>query len=268
MTNETSEPKKTGHGTLLWIGVALAVVLALLAVLLVSKYLPEQAIEGSQLLNFLGIVIGAVALVATVGFLVLAFPIWSELGAIAEERSEIAKDRSETLELQHQVKTMMRDLENDTLELRQKFETTIAELNAPYSRYTGIFESIQLFSTVIRYIGTPLWEDPDHGEGSAAETESERIERHVSLVQQLMAALAVEPKLKTSLYLSFLRDAIGHLRASDDEIFFEFLETRLAVVHPSEEKDLEVYKHALAKFQVLRGEAVTWRRSQKPTGLE
>lgn len=244
----------------------IAVVLSIVSIYLVSQVSLAQPIQGSGLLNFLGITIGAVALVATVGFLVLAFPIWSELGAIAEERTEIAKDRSDTLELRHRVEQMMRDLEADANAQRSRFDETIDELNAPYSRYTGIFESIQLLSTVIRYIGTPLWEEEDAGARDGAESEAERIERHVSLVQQLMAALAVEPKEKPALYLAFLRDAVGHLRASDDQIFFEFIETRLRVVHPTDPDHQTVFSQTYDKFVSVRAAAIDWRKVQNPIG--
>ncbi len=248
----------------MWVVACVALAGCALAIYMIVSTGSAAPILPSQLLNFLGIVIGAVALVATVGFLVLAFPIWSELGAIAEERKEIAQDRRETLKLRDRVEGMMRDLNSEAVVLREKVDDTVAVLSAPYSRYTGIYDSLKLFSTVIRYIGTPLWEEDDGGKGDSAEPEAERVDRHVSLVQQLMAAMAVEPDHDLALYLSFMRDAVGHLRSTDDKIFFEFVDTRLKAARPVEPSHKEVLQQIWDRFEIVRGHAAHWRRSQDP----
>lgn len=228
------------HGLpLLWVVSGSSLILSIVTLVLLFKNISAGSIQTNDIFNFIGITIGAVALVATVGFLVLAFPIWGEMSEIANERKEITSAREETERLQRLIRGALDDI------------------NAPYSRYTDLYQSLQLFSLVIRYIGIPVEQESPSED---IETDSERIERHVSMVRHLMASMAIEPDKDPASFLSLIRDAVGHLRETDDVTFFDFIESRLNSARPTSEDHKRTREIVWQRFSIVRGRAAAWRR--------
>lgn len=208
--------------------------------------------------DVIGITIGALSLIATFAFIVYAFGIWSE-----QEKIYLA--RQEILTLKSEMEAEFRDEQKKILLLREKLESEFST--------SGVFESLMLYNNVIRYIGMPLWDEDsaDSDEDDTREPAHERVDRHVSMTRLLMSILATDVEKQTDVYLAQCRDAVGHLRAGDDEIFFEFFDRRLDAVipkHAREQDQLDAVRreyHARLKsaerYRVLT-ETPPWERER------
>lgn len=234
-----SEGTRKSSRRLLLVGFCTGVGAVVIFLLFVLNFDPTAGLNIDTYLEFLAALIGSIAVLGTFGFLYFAFNIWNVQEKLNQEQDEIKK-------------------------LRARAEEIVKETEMRYSSYSEVYDSLALYNYIIQYIGSPLWEESDDPNKlpDGAEPEAEKIDRQVSMTRILMSMLAMETDGDIRATLAQCRDVVGHLRANDAILFYDFLEKRLQAIRPVNSDDIDTLTQIELQFRKKKLNAERARLTQ------
>lgn len=225
----------------------IAVVLAFLGYVL--NFSAQGGITIDVYLEFLAAVIGSIAVLGTFAFVYFAFNIWNVQEKLNQEQRDIS-------ELRRIINGEHEAIQVDAKKQIEQMKAILQETQKRYSSYSEVYDSLMLYNYIIQYIGSPIWEEPSAEDvESGVEPEADRIDRHISMVRLLMSMLTMERQGNIRETLAQCRDVVGHLRKTDDTVFFDFLDKRLSSIEAVNENDIDTLIQVKRRFEQKRDEA-------------